>query len=312
MPRKTTLRLDTYGKQPDGYKVCKEAGWLLAQSGWRIKKRTPDYWFVESPTEQPKAKTIDVSVNVPTDDEIVAAATELRENANPGERTVAIIHGWPFDYMPAHTRTITYQETDFLGLNGPDWVPPPPEISKHEEQPVCRVGFILIWHVEVRWRADGTPFLRKYTGREITVDEQFSLFGQRDVVERPTPTTIEVNAERPTLGPEEVPPGDYAEGAIKSVLVNAYERNSTARQACIEHWGAKCQVCDFDFEQRYGPLGRGFIHVHHTIPLGEIGHEYRVNPIEDLRPVCPNCHAMVHSQNPPLTIATLRKLLRPG
>jgi 5-methylcytosine-specific restriction protein A len=28
--------------------------------------------------------------------------------------------------------------------------------------------------------------------------------------------------------------------------------------------------------------------------LSGIGVEYEVNPIEDLRPVCPNCHAAIH------------------
>ncbi len=36
-------------------------------------------------------------------------------------------------------------------------------------------------------------------------------------------------------------------------------------------------------------MGEGFIHVHHLKPLSEVGYEYRVDPIRDLRPVCPNC-----------------------
>ena len=44
----------------------------------------------------------------------------------------------------------------------------------------------------------------------------------------------------------------------------------------------------------YGELGQGFIHVHHIVPISKIGKEYKIDPINDLVPVCPNCHAMLH------------------
>jgi putative restriction endonuclease len=84
------------------------------------------------------------------------------------------------------------------------------------------------------------------------------------------------------------------EGSICRVVVNAYERNPVARARCIAHYGAKCVVCNFDFGATYGPLADGFIHVHHLKPLCEIGTAYEVDPIADLRPVCPNCHAVIH------------------
>ena len=86
----------------------------------------------------------------------------------------------------------------------------------------------------------------------------------------------------------------YIEGAVRQITVNAYERNLQARAACIAHWGLACIVCDFDFEAFYGPIGRGYIHVHHLRPLAEIGTIYVLDSIADLRPVCPNCHAMIH------------------
>lgn len=112
--------------------------------------------------------------------------------------------------------------------------------------------------------------------------------------------------------PDDVPEHrTYVEGVAKLVEVNAFERNPAARQACIDHYAPICRVCGLDFEDRYGPLGRGFIHVHHEVPLAAIGHGYEVDPIKDLKPVCPNCHAMLHRQEPPLSIYALRKLLRP-
>ncbi|MCA9449995.1 MAG: HNH endonuclease [Candidatus Omnitrophica bacterium] len=110
--------------------------------------------------------------------------------------------------------------------------------------------------------------------------------------------------------PEEVPDrGSYSEGAKRIVTINAYERSATARAACIANHGLACSVCGFDFERTYGELGAGFIHVHHIVPIASIGDKYVVDPIADLVPVCPNCHAMIHRVEPPLTISQLKEHL---
>jgi 5-methylcytosine-specific restriction protein A len=105
--------------------------------------------------------------------------------------------------------------------------------------------------------------------------------------------------------PERLP-----EGASKIISVNAYERSRKARDHCIRHYGTRCCVCEMDFKERYGELGIGFIHVHHLKMLSEIGAEYEIDPIKDLRPVCPNCHAMLHRTAPPLSIDELRLRLK--
>lgn len=100
------------------------------------------------------------------------------------------------------------------------------------------------------------------------------------------------------------------EGAVRQVRVNAYERNPEARKRCIEHYGACCCVCGFNFGQVYGEVVEGFIHVHHLLALSAIGREYVVDPIKDLRPVCPNCHAVLHRRNPAYSIEEIRAFLR--
>jgi hypothetical protein len=88
--------------------------------------------------------------------------------------------------------------------------------------------------------------------------------------------------------------GRVVEGAVCQVFINAYERNPIARARCIAYYGPCCVVCGFNFAAVYGPLAEGFIHVHHLKPLSEIGEEYEVDSVADLRPVCPNCHAFIH------------------
>ena len=111
-------------------------------------------------------------------------------------------------------------------------------------------------------------------------------------------------------GQDEIPDRGYTEGSVRRVEMNVYERDPAARQACIAHYGPACAICGLVFEDRYGAIGAGFIHVHHIMPVSEIGESYQVDPIGDLRPVCPNCHAMVHRRHPPFSVEEVRGLLK--
>lgn len=138
------------------------------------------------------------------------------------------------------------------------------------------------------------------------------LFG--DVSENEDSPSTEAET-RDTLSnfifPDELPDSEphFSEGSAMQVLVNRYERSEEARNACIKHFGTKCQACRLEFSDKYGSIGREFIHVHHKTPLSEVGKDYRVDPIDDLVPVCPNCHAMIHRRSPPLSIAELREMI---
>lgn len=113
-----------------------------------------------------------------------------------------------------------------------------------------------------------------------------------------------------SIYPDEIVQGQLCvEGAKKVVAVNRYERDPTARRACLTHYGFDCSVCGFNFEETYGDLGQDYIHVHHLIPIHTIGEEYEIDPIKELRPICPNCHAMLHRAEPCLTIEMLRARL---
>jgi len=98
----------------------------------------------------------------------------------------------------------------------------------------------------------------------------------------------------------------YSEGSRFDIVATAIERNPKARQACIKHHGTVCAACGFDFAARFGRLGDGFIHVHHLSPLGTSVGPRSIDPVVDLIPLCPNCHAMVHRRRPPLSVEGLR------
>lgn len=125
------------------------------------------------------------------------------------------------------------------------------------------------------------------------------------------PNSVSETPKLGTLFPDDLPQNAaHTEGLGKQILVNQFERSQEARNACIAYYGNTCQVCKLSFSDKYGELGAGFIHVHHLVPIASIGTEYSVDPISDLIPVCPNCHAMLHRRDPPLEIDELRRLLQ--
>ena len=128
---------------------------------------------------------------------------------------------------------------------------------------------------------------------------------------RPCQTCGTTGALREVRYPDEVDtPTVLWEGARRPVWVNAVERNDQARRQCLAHYGPRCSVCGFDFSQTYGPHGEGYMHVHHLVPLATITDRYQVDPVQDLRPVCPNCHAMIHRYpGAPLSIEELHEIL---
>ncbi len=103
---------------------------------------------------------------------------------------------------------------------------------------------------------------------------------------------------------------NYYEGNSIEVQLNRYERSVEAREKCIEFHGCHCKICGFDFEEVYGDAGRGFIHVHHIVPISEVKEEYSVNYKKDLIPVCPNCHAIIHRRKKPYTVQEVKQLLQ--
>jgi 5-methylcytosine-specific restriction enzyme A len=102
----------------------------------------------------------------------------------------------------------------------------------------------------------------------------------------------------------------FTEGSVRQHLVNIYESNPQARRRCIRHYGLTCVSCGFNFGDVYGAAGVDLIHVHHLTPLSETRGEYQLDPIRDLRPVCANCHAVIHRHRPAYTIEEVQAMLR--
>ena len=102
---------------------------------------------------------------------------------------------------------------------------------------------------------------------------------------------------------------EFIEGQEQNTESIRYERNKTARKQCIAAHGCACTICGFDFEEKYGELGKGFIEVHHIVPISQRGGSYSLNPITDLIPVCSNCHSMIHRKKEVTSIDKLKQII---
>lgn len=103
------------------------------------------------------------------------------------------------------------------------------------------------------------------------------------------------------------------EGAVQRRLQTHRRREAKLRiakiQQALKSGGGRlvCEVpkCGFDFFKRYGPLGYGYAHVHHLLPLASAGARGTKTTLDDLAVVCANCHAMIHKDGENRDLADL-------
>lgn len=99
------------------------------------------------------------------------------------------------------------------------------------------------------------------------------------------------------------------EGARVTVTTERCERDPRLRKDCLRIHGLRCGVCGLVLADRYGPAAVGIIHVHHLVALSASDGPREVDPERDLIPVCPNCHAVIHSRVPAYPLGEVRAML---
>lgn len=120
------------------------------------------------------------------------------------------------------------------------------------------------------------------------------------------------DSSKPSLNNGETPDETQLfEKAVHRVERNAYEGNPVARRACLAHYGMSCTACGVNIKERYG-LEKNFIHVHHVSPRAENRKKHKIDPVRDLRPLCPNCHSVIHLGTVPYTIEQVKAMLTAG
>ena len=172
---------------------------------------------------------------------------------------------------------------------------------------------LAVWSIgAVVWRAARLHPMQEHLGTLVMFGKRLGEMHRlmRPEVAQALESLGWVEQANPLLPEEIAATTALIEGAVSRIPVNSYERNPEARRRCIECHGTNCCICGFSFGTVYGEMVQGYIHVHHLRLLSAIGREYVIDPVEDLRPVCPNCHAVLHRRVPAYSIEEVRAFLR--
>lgn len=227
-------------------------------------------------------------IEIPTDAEMERVAAELHAKHVPALITVL---GRPVFYHPATPRNWSTTEVNpFTGDHGETVTNQTTGISS------CTFGYRTDWQVCYFWDRGEDKLPRRIQERGDVVSRPAEMQGS---------LLFEKSDQTAGVDDNEL----LFEGATQRAELTSYERSREARKQCIKHYGVKCVVCGIDFGRVYGKMAQGFIHVHHLKSLSANGTQHEIDPIQDLRPVCPNCHAVLHMQMPPFSIAEVPMVL---
>ena len=104
------------------------------------------------------------------------------------------------------------------------------------------------------------------------------------------------------------PPDIHYEDASRFRMHKRIERNSALSKLVKKLHGFTCQVCETNFEHKYGEIGKDYIEAHHLKPLASLqGKKVAMDPAKDFAVLCANCHRMIHRSGCVDNIAQFKK-----
>ncbi len=139
------------------------------------------------------------------------------------------------------------------------------------------------------------------------------IYIRKNQINKVSLSDLDIPAQQLSEGPAlslEGAQTEFPEGGIQEVTLELRKRNPLLRRQAVAKYGYRCQVCGFSFEEFYGELGKGYIEVHHLIPLSDREGEASTR-VEDVAVVCANCHRILHRKGKdPIPLETLREIVR--
>jgi hypothetical protein len=152
---------------------------------------------------------------------------------------------------------------------------------------------------------------------EACPDRLLALDSAKAEYRVPAPSELEEGLEQDAIDSlASLPKREYEEGRAKLVSHVRFERVRSAslgkdakRERKREHGKLTCEVCEFDFEDKYGKRGQNYIEAHHRVPISklEVSKSTKVTT-KDIALVCANCHRMLH-RVPWVSVEELKKVL---
>ncbi|MBD1879501.1 HNH endonuclease [Coleofasciculus sp. FACHB-T130] len=117
--------------------------------------------------------------------------------------------------------------------------------------------------------------------------------------------------------PSEAPGSDsyseevWLEDLTKYRIHRRVERNQALCKKAKEIHGYICKACGFDFENRYGEIGRNYIEAHHIVPISSLEKtKVQLDPSKDFTVLCSNCHRMIHRIKPTPSLEEFKAIIR--
>lgn len=105
--------------------------------------------------------------------------------------------------------------------------------------------------------------------------------------------------------------GEWIEDLTKYRTHKVVERNRSLSKRVKQLQGYTCKACDFNFEFRYGEIGKEFIEAHHCVPISSLDKDkILLDPIQDFTVLCSNCHRMIHRIKPVPSLEEFRKIIK--
>ena len=258
-----------------------EAGFAMETRKARLKVKQGRKWVHQD-------------IEVPTEDSVLELANRLHAARLPHRETIG---EWQVKFDPPRPFDLKSQTYDLFGAK--------PKPTEWETQHIegssmfeIRLGNWIqpLWRISASWHGgeDNPPY----------ISHDF-----KNLVFSPGPTQENLFVEEPSEIPA-LPAKPIFEGSAYQIEATKFERNPEARRLCIERHGSTCRTCGFDFAKSHGDVADGYIHIHHLTPISEIAEKYQIDPIVDLVPLCPNCHAVAHLRTPPYGVEEIRAFLR--
>lgn len=117
-------------------------------------------------------------------------------------------------------------------------------------------------------------------------------------------TLVEMGAGDEQIEQQE--PEQFLEGSGPARAHLRIERNRKLISRVKECKGYRCEICDLQFSEKYGDMGKGYIEAHHLVPFAKLkGNAIPLDPKKDFAVLCANCHRMAHKLD---DVADMQKL----
>ena len=90
----------------------------------------------------------------------------------------------------------------------------------------------------------------------------------------------------------------------------SFDRDPKLIKSAKKEHGYTCMVCGFNYEDKYGEIGKNYIEAHHLIPFAELDENADLSPKKDVVVLCANCHRMIHRFEDTSNIKKFKKLIK--